>query len=202
MDTDHPVVFILAGPNGAGKSTAAPVLVQEMAGIDRYINADAIARGLSPFDPAMSAVAAGRVMVRHMDELAEERRSFAIETTLAGVRLAKRLERLRDVGYQIHIVYLWLPSADLAVERVAQRVRLGGHSIDELVVKRRYFRSLENFLGIYSPLAELWRVYDNSGISPEIVAKGSGDTTMQIADKAKWQQFITHHASGGKTNEQ
>jgi len=202
MDTDPPVVFVLAGPNGAGKSTAAPVLVQEMAGIDRYINADAIARGLSPFDPGISVVAAGRVMLRHMDELAAERQSFAIETTLAGVRLAKRLERLRDDGYQIHIVYLWLHSPELAIERVAQRVRLGGHSIDESVIKRRYFRSLENFVAIYSPLAELWRVYDNSGISPEIVAKGSGGSTMQIADKAKWKLFTTPHASGGKTDEQ
>ncbi len=201
MDADGPVVFVLAGPNGAGKSTAAPVLVQEMAGIDRYINADAIARGLSPFDPAMSAVAAGRVMLRHMDELAAERQNFAIETTLAGVRLAKRLEGLRDDGYQIHIVYLWLPSPELAVERVAQRVRLGGHSIDGPVVKRRYFRSLENFIALYSPLAELWRVYDNSGISPEIVAKGSGDTTMQIADRAKWQLFTTSRAFGDKTDE-
>ncbi len=111
MDTDHPVVFVLAGPNGAGKSTAAPVLIHEVAGIERYINADAIARGLSPFDPGMSAVAAGRVMLGHVDELAAERRSFAIETTLAGVRLAKRLSALREDGYHIHMVYLWLPSA-------------------------------------------------------------------------------------------
>jgi len=200
MDTDHPVVFVLAGPNGAGKSTAAPVLIHEVAGIERYINADAIARGLSPFDPAMSAVAAGRVMLRHMDELAEERRSFAIETTLSGVRLAKRLERLREDGYQIHMIYLWLPSAQLAIERVAQRVRLGGHSIDEQVIKRRYFRSLENFLKIYRPLARSWRVYDNAGPSPMAIASGSGDT-VRTDDTEKWESFLEQAKFGAKDYE-
>jgi predicted ABC-type ATPase len=200
MGEEHPVVFVLAGPNGAGKSTAAPLLIHEMAGIERYINADAIARGLSPFDPKMSAVAAGRVMLLHMDELAAERQNFAIETTLAGVRLAKRLERLRDAGYQIHIVYLWLPSPELAVERVAQRVRLGGHSIDEPVIKRRYFRSLENFMEIYRPSVRSWRVYDNAGPSPRAIASGSGDA-VQIDDREKWDTFVEQSKLGATDHE-
>ncbi len=200
MGEDHPVVLVLAGPNGAGKSTAAPSLIHEMAGIDRYINADAIARGLTPFDPAMSSIAAGRVMLRHMDELAKERRSFAIETTLSGVKLAGRLSKLCDDGYRIHIVYLWLPSAELAIERVAQRVRLGGHSIDREVVKRRYFRSLTNFMTIYSPIARSWRVYDNAGVSPIAIASGSGDS-LQIADDEKWGAFVNDAEFGGDGNE-
>ena len=200
MSSDHPVVFVLAGPNGAGKSTAAPVLVNEMAGIDRYINADAIARGLSPFDPAMSAVSAGRVMIRHMDELADERRSFAIETTLSGMKLAGRLARLRDDGYGIHMVYLWLPSAELAVERVAERVRLGGHSIDEPVIRRRYLRSLENFMALYRPIARSWRVYDNAGLSPTAIASGSGDA-VQIDDTEKWDIFVSQAKLGAKGHE-
>lgn len=179
-------MLVVAGPNGAGKSTSAPLLVQETAGIDRYLNADAIARGFSPFRPDLSAVAAGRLMIAHMTALREARQSFALETTLAGVKLADHLADLRAIGYRVHLFYLWLPSADIAVRRVEQRVALGGHSIPEETIRRRYFRSLRNLVRIYLPSADLWHVYDNAQATPALIAHGGLSAELHITNAEKW----------------
>lgn len=185
-DPRQPVVLVIAGPNGAGKSTSAPLLVHQTAGIDRYLNADAIARGFSPFEPDLSAIAAGRLLIAHMTELRNARQSFAIETTLAGVRLAQHLSELRISGYRIHMFYLWLPSADIAVARVNQRVALGGHSIPEETIRRRYVRSLRNLIEIYQPIVDSWRVFDNAQATPALIAKGGLKAKSLIVDTGKW----------------
>lgn len=190
------MVLVIAGPNGAGKSTSAPLLVHQTAGIDRYLNADAIARGFSPFQPDLSAIAAGRLMIAHMNELRQTRQSFAIETTLAGVRLADHLGDLRANGYRVHLFYLWLPSADVAVTRVRQRVALGGHSIPEDTIRRRYFRSLRNLFKIYQPTVDSWRVFDNARTTPTLIARGGDGVQTGVTDATKWAQVCADGLRG------
>lgn len=184
-----PSVVVLAGPNGAGKSTVAPVLLQGALGVAEFVDADVIARGLSAFHPEAVALAAGRLMVRRLRELARQRVSFAFETTLASRSFAPWLTGLMASGYSFHLVFLWLPSADFAVERVANRVLMGGHHVPADTVRRRYRAGLHNFFTLYQPLATTWRVYDNS-ISPlpKLIAAGRGPETTQVEDRAAWEQ--------------
>ena len=150
---DAPSIVIIAGPNGAGKSTAAPVLLKETFATPEFVNADVIAQGLSGFAPENSAFEAGRIMLRRLRQLARERRSFAFETTLASRSFAPWIEKERGRGYQFILTFLWLSSADLAVQRVKERVRLGGHSVPEDVVRRRYasVRSKKLFRALRTP---------------------------------------------------
>lgn len=136
--------MILAGPNGAGKSTAAPELLQGELSVSEFVNADVIARGLSAFDPDRAAIAAGRVMLVRLNELARQRATFAFETTLASRSFAPWLRGLRTSGYAVHLVFLWLSSPDLAVQRVADRVRSGGHDVPPGTIRRRYGAGVRN----------------------------------------------------------
>ncbi|HEX9936168.1 MAG TPA: AAA family ATPase [Longimicrobium sp.] len=184
-----PHVVIIAGPNGAGKSTLAPRLLMQEFGVYTFVNADIVAQGLAAFDPASAAVEAGRVIHRWIDELRTARVDFAFETTLAGRALRRQIAELRDADYVIHLVYLWLPSADAAVERVRGRVQIGGHAVPEDDVRRRYDRGLRNFLHVYRHMASEWRVYDvtvRPGRSPRPFAAGAGDTTHFVRDAAAW----------------
>jgi predicted ABC-type ATPase len=197
MSDNAPSVVVLAGPNGAGKSTAAPALLRGVLGVNEFVNADVIAQGLSAFDPGSAALAAGRIMLVRVRELATARDRFAFETTLASRSFAPWLLELIASGYEFHLVFLWLPSPDLAVDRVAQRVRTGGHHVDELTVRRRYANGIRNFFSLYRPLATTWRVYDNSsGASPLLMAGGRGEEEDLIVKPAAWQQIKEQgHAS-------
>jgi predicted ABC-type ATPase len=181
----HPSVVILAGPNGSGKSTTAPYLLQGALGVTEFVNADVIAAGLSAFNPLAQALEAGRIMHARLRELAAARASFAFETTLAGRSLAPWLEELRRCGYHVHLVFLWLPSAEVAVARVAQRVRDGGHDVPKETIRRRYVAGLRNFFRIYRPLATEWQILDNSMGAPVLVAEGSGGQ-KHVADEPTW----------------
>jgi len=175
---------VIAGPNGAGKSTLAPVLLQEALAVTEFVNADVIARGLSAFAPEQVAMAAGRLMLARLRELAERRVSFAFESTLASRSFAPWIRQLLQAGYQFHLVFLWLPSAALAVRRVASRVRMGGHAVPADVVRRH--AGLHNLFRIYLPLATTWRIYDSSrGRMPKLVAVGNEATTV-VYDEALW----------------
>jgi predicted ABC-type ATPase len=158
-----PRVVVIAGPNGAGKSTTAPPIVRKAFGIEEFVNADLIAQGLSVLAPETAAFRAGRVMLTRILELSGARRDFAFETTLASRTFAPLLRKLQADGYQFHLIYLWLPSASAAVRRVRERVRAGGHGVPEAIVRRRYARSLGNFLNLYRPFADSWLLLDNSG---------------------------------------
>lgn len=182
----RPSLVVIAGPNGAGKSTLAPLLLQEALAVTEFVNADVIARGLSAFAPEKVAMAAGRLMLARLRELAGQRVSFAFESTLASRSFAPWIRQLLQAGYQFHLVFLWLPSAALAVQRVASRVRMGGHAVPADVVRRRYHAGLHNFFQMYLPLATTWRIYDSSrGRMPEPVAVGNEATTV-IYDEALW----------------
>ena len=140
-----PKLIIIAGPNGAGKSTLAPLLLRDKLKLTEYVNADTIALGLSAFAPENAAMEAGRVMLNRLHDLAAQRKSFAFETTLATRSYAKWLKALMEQGYDVHLIYLWLRSPEIAIARVQERVRAGGHDVPEATIRRRYKRGVENF---------------------------------------------------------
>lgn len=187
MSAKSPVVVVLAGPNGAGKSTTAPTLLKGTLGVTEFVNPDVIARGLSAFEPEHTAMAAGRIMLRRIRDMAGTRTNFAFETTLASRSFAPWLARLRSTGYRVHVLFLWLPSADMAVARVTDRVKMGGHHVPEDQVRRRYVAGLRNFFRLYQPLATTWRLYDNSGSPPpRLIARGRGSHVTKIVDSRIW----------------
>lgn len=181
-----PNLIIIAGPNGAGKTTAAQVLVPELFQCREFVNADAIAAGLSPFNSEGVAIAAGRLMLARIRELLARHQSFAFETTLATRSFVPLITQAKRNGYAVHLIYLWLESAALAQERVKLRVSLGGHSIDDAVIHRRYYRGLNNFFSIYCPLVSTWHFYDNSH-RPELIASGSG-IEKSVINEILWQK--------------
>jgi len=182
-----PNLIVIAGPNGAGKSTVAPTLLRDLLGIDEFVNADVIARGLSAFDPESAAIQAGRIMLQRLRELAQQRADFAFETTLASRVFAPWVAGLAESGYLFRLVYLWVESAELCITRIAERVRTGGHDIPHDVVRRRYSAGLRNFFELYRPLAETWQVYDNScGPPVHLVAEGHHDHISSVYDESIW----------------
>lgn len=187
--TNSPTLIILAGPNGAGKTTAANALLHGHMGLDQFVNADDIARGLSGFAPDLAAVKAGRIMLARMSELVSARASFAFETTLATRSYAPWLERLRTSGYRIGLFFLWLPSPEEAIERVRQRVRQGGHDVPEPVIRRRFFRGLRNFFSLYAPAVSEWTMYDNSGPSHDIIATGAPSEDVTAVRPDLWTRL-------------
>jgi predicted ABC-type ATPase len=191
MGETSPQVVIIAGPNGAGKSTLAPILLRDTFGLLEYVNADSIALGLSAFDSASMSLDAGRIMVVRLRELAKRRKSFAFETTLASRFYATWIKRLRESGYRFHLVFLWLSSMELAIQRVDWRVRSGGHSIPDEVIRRRYDRGLINFFNLYLPLADTWAAYDNSGSgAPLLVSAGGENIPQRIIRGDLWKRLL------------
>lgn len=165
----QPRCIIIAGPNGAGKTTFARRYLPEGAGIFHFVNADLIASGLSPLDPALAVVRAGRLVLHEIDRLASERLGFAFETTFSGVGYARRIRAWKRTGYRIEMVYLRLESSRLALRRISARVREGGHDVPRSDVIRRFGRGWANFERVYRSLADLWTVYDNSGREPRLL---------------------------------
>jgi predicted ABC-type ATPase len=185
-----PSVIVLAGPNGAGKTTASRGLLAEALRLMTFVNADVIAQGLSGFDPDSAAVEASRIMLERLHALAAQRADFAFETTLAGRTLAGWLRGLRRDGYAVHLVYFWLESADLAVTRVAERVKAGGHGVPEATVRQRYRRSLANLFNLYLPVVSTWRVYDNSqGGSSQLIAYGDETGSQTVVQEERWRMI-------------
>ncbi len=167
-----PRCIVIAGPNGAGKTTFAREYLPHTAGVLNFINADLLAAGLSPLRPEAAALAAGRLFLSELDRLAEARASFAFESTLSGLTYVARLKNWKQAGYRLEFVFLKLPSVRLALRRVANRVRQGGHHVPKADVERRFVRGWENFARHYRPLADHWEVYDNSRQPPELLEIG------------------------------
>lgn len=186
----NPKVVVVAGPNGAGKSTTAPAMVQQALGVQEFVNADTIARGLSEFAPETVAVTAGRVMLRRIKHLVFHRADFAFETTLASRTFKPLLDGMRHDGYEFHLIYLWLQTPELAIERVQKRVRLGGHDVPEDVVRRRYERGLRNFFNIYRPIADSWLMLDNSDSpTPKPIAWRNVGGPLQLVKSGPWERL-------------
>lgn len=171
MDTLN--LYIIAGCNGAGKTTASYTVLPEILECREFINADEIAKGLSPFNPGSVAIEAGKLMLRRIDELLGQRVSFSIETTLAAKSYAKLVRKAQRIGYEVCLMFFWLNSPELAANRVAKRVSLGGHNIPTATVYRRYCAGIKNLFGIFMPIVDRWILIDNSNASSVTVAKGN-----------------------------
>jgi predicted ABC-type ATPase len=166
------LIVIIAGPNGAGKTTfAREFLAREAQGLD-FLNADEIAAELCPEEPESVAVKAGRIMVEQVAERIANGESFAVETTLSGRAYAKAIPEWQSLGYTVFLVFLRLPSAEKAVERVANRIRQGGHSIPVEAIRRRFVSGWRNFEEIYQPLVDCWAVYDSFKEPPRLIEEG------------------------------
>lgn len=156
-----PQLYIIAGCNGAGKTTASFTVLPDLLHCREFVNADEIARGLSPFEPESVAIEAGRLMLQRIEYLLSENQTFAIETTLATRSYASLVRRAHQRGYVVALLYFWLKSPQVALERVAQRVSEGGHNIPADVVERRYWAGLRNLFEVYMPIVDTWSIYDN-----------------------------------------
>lgn len=162
-------IIIIAGPNGAGKTTFAREFLPQEAGCPVFINADLIAAGLSPFAPERAAIQAGRLTLQAIAQHVAQRESFAFETTLSGKAYARQIPKWRELGYRVELFFLSLPTAEAAVQRVAERVRQGGHDIPESTIRRRFEAGQRLFAEVYQPLVDLWALYDNSGDIPLLI---------------------------------
>jgi predicted ABC-type ATPase len=168
----RPRCIIIAGPNGAGKTTFAREFLPCEAGIIHFVNADLIASGLSPLRPELAARRGGRLVLNELARLAKARQDFAFETTLSGRTYLRFIRKWKASGYRVQLVFLSLPSVELALQRIAARVRQGGHDVRRADVVRRFDRSWNNFRLLYRDLADTWAVYDNSGGTPRLLEEG------------------------------
>lgn len=166
----RPNLYIIAGPNGAGKTTFARKFLPDYVKCLEFVNVDLIADGISPFNPERAALRAGRIMLEQIHSLAERGVEFGFETTLSGRTYVKLLQEMKKRRYLIHIFFLWISNVELALERIRLRVRNGGHPIPGDVVRRRFRRSLPNFLFTHRALADSWAIFDNSGDVPQMIA--------------------------------
>ena len=181
-----PNLFIISGCNGAGKTTASFTILPELLQVKEFVNADEIARGLSPFQPETVSIAAGKIMLRRLQELLLQGHDFAFETTLSTRSFVGLIRQAKDLGYSINLIYYWLDSTDLAIERVKTRVSEGGHHIPTDTIIRRYFTGLKNFINLYRDKVNYWMLIDNSGAEPELIAEGRNPEEYQIVNVEKW----------------
>jgi predicted ABC-type ATPase len=188
MPTAKPTIYLIAGCNGAGKTTFAKEFLPKEVKCLRFLNADEMARGLSPLDPTAGAAKAARLLLSEVRAAVQARQTFGLETTLSGLTYVRMLINARERGYAVKLFYLWLPSATVAIRRVHERVRKGGHSVPVTDIRRRYKRSLRNLVGHYLPLADEWTLFDNSGRQPRVVADGVGGHA-RVMDETLYRQI-------------
>lgn len=181
---------MIAGPNGAGKTTTATSLMSNAPLIYEYINADEIAHGLAPMHPESMSLTASRLMIKRLKELLDASKSFAFETTGAGTNYIKHLKVAKAKDYEVHLMFLWLPSPDLAVKRVAKRVEQGGHHIPEDTIRRRYYAGLKNLIKYYLPISDSALILDNSiaELSKIIASKNLTDG-LKIEQPNIWKEI-------------
>jgi len=189
-ENDMPTVYVIAGPNGAGKTTFASKYLPDFVKCREFLNADLIAAGLSPFAPDAQNVRAGRLLLERIDELASQRSDFGFETTLAGRTYWKRLSEMKASGYRLILLFLWLPTADIAVIRVANRVEQGGHNVPPNDIQRRYSAGIKNFFQLYRPILDGWWLYNASELPPELIAVEQ-QGTLTIQQVSLYQQIQT-----------
>ena len=184
-----PTLYLIAGCNGAGKTTASYTLLPDLLDCREFVNADEIARGLSPFQPETVAFEAGRIMLDRIATLLLRQVDFGIETTLATKSYARTVARAQASGYSVTLLFYWLSSPEVAVERVAVRVRAGGHFIAEAVIHRRYQRGIQNLFRLFIPLCDDWFIFDNSLSSSVLVAQGKRTSSRFIQEPGIWNQL-------------
>jgi predicted ABC-type ATPase len=178
-------IYIIAGCNGAGKTTASYTILPEILNCKEFVNADEIAKGLSPFQPEKVAFESGRIMLERIDVLLNSDESFAFETTLSTKTYKQRLLKAKDLGFTIKLLFFWLPSIEMAINRVAIRVSEGGHNIPNDIIARRYKRGIVNLFKIYLPLCDSFLILDNEE-EPLVIAKGTINQKIEIMNEVKW----------------
>lgn len=178
-----PNLYIISGCNGAGKTTASYTMLPEMLDCKEFINADEIAKGLSPFQPEKVAIEAGRIMLRRMEDMLKIQQDFAIETTLATKYYALFIKKAQKLGYFVTLLYFWLNSPELAIKRVEDRVKSGGHHVPKDVIRRRYAAGTNNLFSLYTPISDYWLVVNNSEDPFSIIAEGKKDEYIEIHDE-------------------
>ena len=177
-------IYIIAGCNGAGKTTASFTILPEILDCKEFVNADEIAKGLSPFQPEKVAFEAGRIMLERIETLLKSNGNFAFETTLSTKTYKQKLIQAKTNGFKVKLLFFWLPTIEMAINRVAVRVSEGGHNIPTDVITRRYSRGIENLFKIYIPLCDDWAVFDNSDETPELIAEGINSETIITKDES------------------
>jgi predicted ABC-type ATPase len=183
-------LYIIAGCNGAGKTTVSLTILPEILHCKEFVNADSIAAGLSPFNPESVAMEAGRLMLQRIDQLMKEEVDFAFETTLAARSYVSLIKAAREHEYQVTLLYFWLSSPAVAKERVARRVSMGGHSIPERTIERRYFAGIRNLIDLYIPICDNWMVINNLGSHPELIAIGTNTGENLIKNSDIWGTIL------------
>ena len=189
-----PKLYIKAGRNGAGKTTASYAVLPEMLGCKEFVNADEIAKGLSPFNPESVAIEAGRLMLQRMDDLLARARILHLKRRWQLRSYVKFIERAHAKGYFVTLLYFWLPTPEQAIERVATRVSEGGHNIPSDVIRRRYANGIRNLVTLYTPICNFWTIYDNSSADAEIkiIASGAKNTTIKIEDTLSYKTIADY----------
>lgn len=185
-------LYIISGPNGAGKTTASYTVLPKILNCREFVNADEIARGLSPFNPEGMAVKAGKLMLQRISELLQKEESFSIETTLSTRSYYRLVEKAHRKNYDVTLLYFWLKSPDQAAERVAERVAKGGHDIPKDVIVRRYWKGLNNLFHIYMPIVDTWILVNNSETPRTIIATGGKEQSVQIKDIECFKKIEEH----------
>lgn len=185
-------LYIISGPNGAGKTTASYTVLPKILNCREFVNADEIARGLSPFNPEGMAVEAGKLMLQRISELLQKEESFSIETTLSTRSYYRLVEKAHRKNYDVTLLYFWLKSPDQAAERVAERVAKGGHDIPKDVIVRRYWKGLNNLFHIYMPIVDTWILVNNSETPRTIIATGGKEQSVQIKDIECFKKIEEH----------
>ncbi len=192
-------LYVISGCNGAGKTTASYTILPEMLNCSEFVNADEIAKGLSPFNPNNVAIKAGRLMLNRINELIEKGVDFAFETTLSTRSYTNTIKRAQEEGYLVTVLYFWLNSKELAIERVKVRVEEGGHDIPKDVIKRRYDLGIKNMFNLYIPIADYWMFIDNSNTPFEVIADGEMNK-MNVNNKNRWDELKSKYYGNKGTN--
>ena len=196
MMSKLPTLYIIAGCNGAGKTTASFTILPEVLGCKEFINADEIAKGLSPFQPESVAVQAGRIMLARMDELLQKGETFAFETTLATKSYKQKIEWAQANGYEVTLLFFWLDSPNIAKKRVAQRVAEGGHNIPLETIERRYYNGIANLFTIYIDMVDICYIFDNSEGRKELIAQKERHKDIVIYNNDKFNLIKNNDERG------
>jgi len=184
-----PELYIIAGCNGAGKTTVAFTMLPEFLHCREFVNADEIAKGISPFEPDKISFLSGRLMLARINELIFQEEDFAFETSLSNLAYGSLIKKARDRGYHVTLIFLYLKSELIAFRRIMKGVKEGSHFMPDDVVARRYKRGIKNLFNLYLPLADHWIVIDNSDVNPEVIASGGRDMDMNVTDEKTWEEI-------------
>jgi predicted ABC-type ATPase len=188
-------LYIIAGCNGAGKTTASFTILPEILDCKEFVNADEIAKGLSPFQPEKIAFEAGRIMLKRINELIDANENFAFETTLATKSYKSKIDLAKGKNYHVSLLFFWLQNVELAIERVKTRVLEGGHNIENDVIKRRYLNGIKNLFEIYLPIADEIMIFDNSEGKHHLIAKKTIETEIDILDAVKFNKLKNYNGN-------